>query len=185
MNILTGRFKGRAIPFRPDASLRPTHNKIRKAIVDAFAGWFDGRRILDLYSGTGALGLELLSAGAATAVFVERDPVRAGAIRTWLSREKLQASCRVLSEDAFRAVSQLKKIGDCFDLAILDPPYDDVLAPGILPRLVAVLAEEAFVVYECRSFVKAPDSAGLEKIRDRIYGDTRLVVYRKIRSEAV
>jgi 16S rRNA (guanine966-N2)-methyltransferase len=179
MNILTGRFKGRSIPFREEPGLRPTHNKIRKAVVDAFAGWLGGIRVLDLYSGTGALGMELLSAGAASATFVERDPARARLIAQWLDAVGLKRDCTVLAEDAFRAVARFEKAGERFDLAILDPPYEDPEAPRILPKIAGLLEREAFVVYECRSTSDAPAVQGLEKIRDRIYGDTRLAVYRK------
>lgn len=179
MKILTGRFKGRALPFKPEHGLRPTPDKVRKAIVDAFAGWLEDKRILDLFSGTGALGLELLSAGAAGADFVEKDAGRARRIEQWLKEADFGIECRVWPGEAAEALKRLKAEEEKFDLVVMDPPYEDASAPGLVSRLGGVLNDEAFVVFECRASNDPPEAPGLKKLRDKIYGDTRLAIYKK------
>lgn len=177
MKILTGSLRGRVIPFRPEPGLRPTADKVRKALIDLFAGWIEGRRVLDLYSGTGAFGMEFLSAGASFATFVEHDPSRARRIQAWLSEASLTSASQVLTADVRQALD--RRLSGSYDLVVMDPPYADQDLAHVLARSAALLAEGGFLAYECRASHEPPDVPGLEKIRDKIYGDTRLAVYRK------
>ena len=178
MKVLTGRFKGRLIAFKPEPGLRPTADKVRKAIIDTFSAWIEGKRVLDLYSGTGAFGFELLSAGAASVVFLEKEPVRSKRIQEWLIAAKA-AACRVITGDVTRLTRKMEDESEMYDLLVLDPPYDDPGVGQVLSRLEKLMSLGAFLVYECRARNKPPDLEGLEKIRDKIYGDTRLVIYKR------
>jgi 16S rRNA (guanine966-N2)-methyltransferase len=131
-----------------------------------------GARVLDLYAGSGALGIEALSRGAASAVFVERDPRAVAAIRRNL--EAMGATGEVRRRDAlaFLAAGEGR-----YDLVLIDPPYDSAarLAGPLAERLPAVLEEGARVVTE--SDKREPLELPLPLLRERTYGDTRITVH--------
>lgn len=178
MKILTGLYKGRAIDFRPSPGLRPTADKVRKAIIDSFTGWISGKRVLDLYSGTGAIGMELLSAGAHSVVFVEQEGARARKIQDWLRSVSAPSGCDVYAMDVFRALAQIERKGNRFDMVVMDPPYDENRADEVFSAMTSFLSPEAFIVYECRYSHKKKECAGYEFIREKKYGGTRLLIYR-------
>ena len=168
MRIIAGEWGGR--PLRPPRGrkTRPTTDRIREAWMSALGGRFDGFTVLDLYAGSGALGLETLSRGAEHVVFVE---ISRGAIRTLEANiESLDAGdrCRVVRDDARRWVTTLD--AGAFDLALADPPYGKGHAAGLLRLFERTpFADELWV--EHRTDERLPGIAGL---RRREYGDTTL-----------
>lgn len=180
MKILTGRLKDTAIPFRPQPGLRPTPDRVRKAVMDSLAHGWEGARALDLFSGTGALGLEALSAGAAEAVFVESDRRRADAIARLARDLGLGDVCRVLAEDVFTAIGRLRALGERFDRVLADPPYEQGYSVRLLEDLEdgALLRPGAWLMVEAYKKEKLPERAGrLERRRTAFYGDTGVHYY--------
>ena len=180
MKILTGELRGRVIPFRPNPKLRPTADKTRKAMIDALAQVLPGRRVLDLFAGTGALGLEALSSGAESAVFVESDAATAGRLEEAVEALGLEDRADVLRLDARDAVKYLAKGAGYFDIVFLDPPYEKGLGLEALEAVSAagLVGPGAVVVYECASGEKAPAQAGiLRAVRRKEYEDTRVTFY--------
>ena len=175
MKILTGSLRGREISFKPNPHLRPTVDKVRKAIMDSLQAEIAGRRVLDAFAGTGALGFEALSCGAASAVFIEKDASQAKKIRENLFELGLESRGKVLQGDAFKAAERLSRSGETFDLIFLDPPYAKALAVEMINSLSkhGLMAQEALVVWECGKHEAMRERIGpLTLIKQKKYGDT-------------
>ncbi len=180
MKILTGSLKGREINFRPNSYLRPTGDKVRKAMFDTLQNLVGGAVVLDLFSGTGALGIEALSAGASEAVFVESNRPQAKRISENLKALGLEARGVVLNQDVIGAIQDLNLNKRIFDIVFVDAPY----GKGWERRLAAamashpVISERSWIVMECPDKGAVPSTIGaLLKKKEKIYGDTRVVIY--------
>jgi 16S rRNA (guanine966-N2)-methyltransferase len=155
MRIIGGEFKGRAVSAPIGRATRPTSDRAREAVFNilAHAPWspgLEGRRVLDLFAGSGALGLEALSRGAAFALFVDTDPDARGAIRTNIDAFGLFGRARLHRRDATDLGDKPASVGAPFDLVFLDPPYGQGLGERAITRLKdgAWLAPDALVVLE-------------------------------------
>ena len=165
MRIVAGTHGGRRIAAPRGRDVRPTSDRVREALFSILGARVTGARVLDLFAGTGALGLEALSRGAAGATFVDRDTA---AVRANLEALGLEAEVHRRDALAF-----LRGGPGPFDLVFLDPPYRQasVLGPELAGTLPAVLAPGALVVSE--SDRRDPlDLPGLETLDERRYGDT-------------
>lgn len=177
MRVVAGRFGGRPLQAPPGRTTRPTSDKVREALF-SMLGPLDGARVLDLYAGSGALGIEALSRGAAHAVLVERDARAAATIRANLATLQIAedettlvvAPARVALRDAFAR-------GDTYDLVLLDPPYR--IAPGLgrelAEALEPLLSEGARVVTE--SDRRTPLELELPVTHERRYSDTLIRIH--------
>ncbi|OIO39319.1 MAG: 16S rRNA (guanine(966)-N(2))-methyltransferase RsmD [Candidatus Omnitrophica bacterium CG1_02_49_16] len=183
MKILTGALKGRTIAYKPNPHLRPTADKTRKAIFDMLQGQFEGKTVLDLFSGTGALGFEALSQGADRVTFVESEKSQALSIKRNLTDLGLSGKSKVIAADAIRSIEKLSRDGDPFDFILMDPPYDTGLGERTLSALLKsdILKKDTLIILECRDSKKLPDAgAQLTALRDKSYGDARIVIYRHV-----
>lgn len=177
MRVIAGRLGGRRLTAPRGLATRPTSDRVREALFSAL-GHVAGARVLDLYAGTGALGIEALSRGAARAVFVENARPAIAALRENLAALDLLGSARVVTQPAARAVAAIAAEGP-FDLVFADPPY---AALAEVPPLVAVLARGALApgarfVLEHASRDAAPDLGALAPRATRAYGDTAITIY--------
>ena len=172
MRIVAGAYKGRRLQAPKGERTRPTADRVREALF-SMLGDVSGARVLDLYAGSGALGIEALSRGAGSATFVERDPRAVEAIRRNLAAVGVAAAVR--RQDALRFLVATE---DTFDLVFLDPPYDSAaaLAAPLSQRLPAVLSADARIVTE--SDKRTPLVLDLPLLRERTYGDTRIALHR-------
>jgi 16S rRNA (guanine966-N2)-methyltransferase len=171
MRVVAGEFKGRPLRAPRGARTRPTADRVREALF-SILGDVSGARVLDLFAGSGALGIEALSRGAASAEFVDDDPRAVAVIRRNL--EGVGAEARVTRRDAMRF---LVEVQGRYDLVLVDPPYDSAprLAGPLAERLPEVLAKGARVVTE--SDKRNPLELPLPLLRERVYGDTRIAVH--------
>ncbi len=178
MRIVAGRFGGRRIAAPPGQDTRPTTDRVREALF-SILGPLGGERVLDLYAGSGALGIEALSRGAGAAVFVERDRRALAALRANLDALGIDAAVR--GADVLAALRDARNRGETYDLVLCDPPYR--LAPelgGPLGEaLVPVLAAGARVVTE--SDRRAPLDLDLDPstVDERRYGDTLIRIHQR------
>src|SRR5689334_25102849 len=147
MRIVAGTHRGHTIYAPPGLDTRPTSDRVRENVFN-IVGPLDGASVLDLYAGSGALGLEALSRGADRVVFVERDPEALRTIERNL--DKLRLNARVLREDALTALAHEVAGGRKYDLVLVDPPYDEYLdvQPQLARYLPAVLADDGVLVVE-------------------------------------
>ena len=175
MRIVAGSRKGHRIFAPRGLTTRPTGDRVREAAF-MLIGPVDGASVLDLYAGSGAMGLEALSRGAERAVFVESDREAAQTIERNLERLKLTGAT-VLRADARAALSAEASAGRRYNLILVDPPYDDWqdLERSLGPYLAAVLAEDGLLVVETSSRVEP--SVPLEMRTSRRYGSARLTLY--------
>jgi 16S rRNA (guanine966-N2)-methyltransferase len=176
MRIIAGERKGHTIYAPKGLDTRPTSDRVRENIFNIVAPWVEGARVLDLYAGSGAMGLEALSRGAEAAVFVEADGDAVRAIERNLDKLRLTRAT-VLRMDASTGLAQEAAAGRKYDLVLADPPYAmtdyDTLA-HYLPR---VLAEDGLLVLESSARSDEPELPGLTSRTTRKYGSTRVSVF--------
>jgi 16S rRNA (guanine(966)-N(2))-methyltransferase RsmD len=186
VRVIAGRFGGRRLLAPPASGVRPTADRVREAMFGAL-GDLDGVRVLDLYAGTGALGIEALSRGAVRAVFVERARAAAEVLRKNLHSLALgEPEARLLQADVRAALRRLSGEGARFELALLDPPYASGEVAAALAALVAsgVLAPDAWVVVESARRHPVSDVRGLVRVDERRYGDTLVARFHAAEGEA-
>jgi 16S rRNA (guanine966-N2)-methyltransferase len=176
MRIIAGSRKGARLFAPKGLDTRPTGDRAREAVFN-LVGPVDGARVLDLFAGSGAMGLEALSRGAASAVFVERDRTAAATIERNLEKLDLVGAA-VLREDAIRVLAADAAAGRRYDLVLIDPPYR--MLAGILPKLVRhlppVLEPVGLVVVESDSHDPEPELP-LPMRTSRRYGSTRITLF--------
>lgn len=177
--VVAGRWRGRRLRV-PPAGTRPTADRVREAVfsrLDHELGQWDGLAVLDLYAGSGALGIEALSRGAARVTFVESDRAAAAVLRANLAALAAPEATLLVATTA--AVARRPPAGGPYDVVLADPPYD--LAPGRVAGVLAALwaggwlAPGAEVVVEtARRTEGSPWPAGFTPVAERDYGETRV-----------
>ncbi len=179
MRIIAGKYRGRRIAY--PKHIRPTQDKVRQAIFDILSGIVPGARVLELFAGSGAMGLESLSRGASAVCLVDVDRRSTNAImrnREVLDLgEEAQWAVRVYTNDAFRALKILEKKGERFDLVFLDPPYHKGLAKKALKTIASsgILAPRSFVIVEhagTDDLGEAPEN--ITRFKEVDYGDIKV-----------
>jgi 16S rRNA (guanine966-N2)-methyltransferase len=185
MRIVAGKLKGRAIVAPDGMGTRPTSDRARQAIFNVLehAAWAEplaGARVMDLFAGSGALGFEALSRGAAFALFVETDEDARGAIRDNADAYGLMGATRVHRRSATDLGVRPGSDGEAFDLAFLDPPYGKGLGEQALARLIEGnwLKPGAIVVFERGSDEPEIEAPGYERLDARDYGAARVLFLR-------
>ena len=181
MRVLAGALKGRRLVTPRGSTTRPTTDQVRIALMDTLTPRLPGARLLDLFAGAGGVGLEALSRGAASAIFVERDRRALAALRDNVTALGVQDRTRVLGEEVLRALDRLGREGVRFDVVFLDPPYDEDLVTPTLERLGAgpVVASDGIVIAQHRTKRPPPAESGrLTAFRTRRFGDTTLTFFR-------
>lgn len=178
MRIISGSAKGRKLVAPKDARVRPTADRIKEAIFNILTSrisGFDGLRVLDIFAGTGNLGIEALSRGATQAVFVDNHRESAAVIRKNLESLGFADRSLIVVQNVSVALKTLERKGEQFDLAFLDPPYGQGLVEKTLELLSSspLLAPDAVIVAELGSREELSSSIGsLEEFDRRRYGDT-------------
>lgn len=175
MRIVAGSRKGQRISAPRGTVTRPTGDRVREAAF-ALVGPVEGAKVLDLYAGSGALGLEALSRGAASCLFVERDRAAARVIQGNLEKLRLTGAVVVNGEVA-AAVREERARGRRYDLVLVDPPYEDWRAQeGFLGELLPeVLAGDGLVVVETSERIEP--ALPLDLVTTRRYGSARITVF--------
>ena len=169
MRIVSGIYGGRRLVVPKDARVRPTGDRVREAWMSILGGELEGARVLDLFAGSGALGLEMLSRGAAHADFVELSPASLTALRQNIECLGAGAETTVHRGDALRFVERVP--AGAFDIAVADPPYTMDAAE----RLVALFRRHPFASILS---VEHPADRALPGDETRRYGDTALTFCR-------
>jgi len=184
MRIIGGEYKGRAISAPGGRDTRPTGDRAREGVFNilAHAEWspgVEGRRVLDLFAGSGALGLEAMSRGASFALFVETDAGARGVIRDNIEALGLYGTTRIHRRDATDLGQKPAGLGEMFDLVFLDPPYAKGLGPRALAalRAGAWIGPEALIVFECGAEEKL-ETPGFTRLDSRDYGAAKVLFLR-------
>ncbi|RRN65730.1 16S rRNA (guanine(966)-N(2))-methyltransferase RsmD [Caulobacter sp. 602-1] len=185
MRIVSGQYRGKAIVAPPGEATRPTSDRARQAVFNilehaAWAPELHGARVIDVFAGSGALGLEALSRGAGFCLFVETDDAARGAIRENIDAMHLFGVTRVHRRDATDLGPRPASAGTPFDIAFLDPPYAKGLGEKAVAELRAHgwLAPGAILMFERGRGEIDPVLEGFEQIDARDYGAARVLFYK-------
>lgn len=178
MRIIAGEWRGRPL-LVPGSGTRPTADRVRQILFDILGDRVVGTRVLDLYAGSGSLGLEALSRGAAAAVFVELSRPARVVLERNCAALGAAGRCRILGRPAVAALRSLEREGERFGLILADPPYGEEEAVRLLDHLGAtqlrLLPGAGEVIVECGRRETVPQRFGrLERLRRRDIGDTSL-----------
>ncbi len=171
MRIVAGEHRGARIFAPKGTDTRPTSDRVREAAFNLI-GPVDGAAVLDLFAGSGAMGLEALSRGAASAVFVESDREAMRTIERNLEKLRLNGA-RTVQRDVLQALATDRT---AYDLILCDPPYGYMAHDRLAPYLARALAPEGLLVYETGTR-ESPEIQGLCVRTSRTYGSTRLTLF--------
>ncbi len=177
MRVIAGRVKGHHLRAPQGSRTRPTSDKVREAIFNVLGDCFVDKPVLDLFAGTGALGIEALSRGASRAVFVEQRPAACQVIRANLRHTRLEGESRILCMPVERALAMLDAP---FGLVLLDPPYAHPRPHAIMAMVggARMIGNDTVVVFEhSPRFVVEKRYARLALERQKVYGDTGVSIF--------
>lgn len=158
----------------PAKGVRPTPDRARESLFSAFSSLFEGAHVLDLFAGSGALGIEALSRGAERAVFVERDGATQSVLKENLESLGLRGAAEVVRADAHAALARLTPVS--IDVAFVDPPYADPLEDRLWTGLAAALAPDGRVVVERAKRTEFTCPPRFEVVWERRFGDALIRV---------
>lgn len=180
MRVITGKARGVVLKTPEGMQTRPTADRVKEALFSIIQFDIPGCKVLDLFGGTGQLGIEALSRGASSAVFVDASDAACKLIRENLRRTKLEAEGRVVRSDY---MDFLKNCREKFDIILLDPPYAEVFLENSLNFIteIDILQTNGIIVTERaldKELLFAPD--GFSRSKDYKYGNTLITLYRKL-----
>ncbi len=189
MRVIAGDARGRRLSAPRGLATRPTLARVRESMFSRLSVRLDfaGLRVLDLFAGTGSLGIEALSRGAGHVTYVESARPALLALRRNLAALGFSDRARVLKSEVLRGLEMLAARGERFDLVLLDPPYRKGWGDLVLPRLMELnlLAEDAWVATEVSRLEAAPSSLiGLERVSLATLGDHQIALYQRQGREA-
>lgn len=178
MRVITGTARGRKLLAPQGLDTRPTSDMAKEALFSIIQFEVEGSAVLDLFAGSGQLGIEALSRGARSAVFVDASREANQVITQNLESTKLKDRARVAMMDA---VAYLKTVREPFDIALLDPPYNKGLIEAVLPLLVPCMNPGGIIVCETERDETLPETAGAFAARKEYrYGKAKLTTYRAL-----
>lgn len=176
MRVITGTARGRRLKTPDNYDIRPTTDNVKESVFNIIQFDIEGRQVLDLFAGTGQLGIECLSRGAAGAVFVDRDRDAISIVKDNLKTCGMKAT--VLQEDSISFLNHCGK----FDVIFIDPPYDSDLYESALKiiNLVDILSEGGIIICEARREKVLPEmTEPYRKRKEYNYGKVKICIYTK------
>ncbi|NEW05500.1 16S rRNA (guanine(966)-N(2))-methyltransferase RsmD [Paenibacillus sp. SYP-B3998] len=183
MRVISGSAKGRLLKAVPGTSTRPTTDKVKESIFSMIGPYFDGGQVLDLFAGTGGLGIEALSRGMNRAVFIDIEKKSVDTIQHNLQATGLKEQAEIYRTDATRALKSLAKREQQFELVFLDPPYKMKVIAELISSMEAqgLLEAQAIIVVEHDVKDVLVESIG-EFVQQRRaeYGDTAVTIYKRV-----
>ena len=179
MRVITGKARGVQLKTPDGMHTRPTSDRVKEALFSIIQFDVPGARVLDLFGGTGQLGIEALSRGAKSAVFTDAREDACKLIRENLKKTRLETDARVIRSDY---LDYLTRCRERFDIILLDPPYAEVFLETALKRIteIDILETNGIIVTERPAGKELPwEFEGYSRSRDYKYGKTMLTIYRK------
>jgi len=175
MRIIAGASKGRKLATPKSQSIRPTSDRVKESLFNILGSEVEGKVVLDLFAGTGNLGIEALSRGAERVIFVEKGRKALQLIQRNIAQIGLEGRVEIIPRDANRAIGILMEKGEIFDLILMDPPYEKGLIKRTLLKLIShpIYATGSILVIEHDRREPMPDTLeGWNLVRERRLGDT-------------
>jgi len=183
MRITGGKKGGIRLSAFPEKLIRPTRDMVREAVFNSLGDKIKGASFLDIFSGTGSVGIEALSRGAGKAVFIEKERKAVAVIKKNLQIADFKEDARLICDDFEKALKRLEKENKSFDIIYCDPPYASDYYSKCLGEIGAgkIFCAEGTLILEAFKKKKLPEKKGkLELTREKLYGDTRILYYRRI-----
>jgi 16S rRNA (guanine966-N2)-methyltransferase len=177
VRIIGGRWRGTRLPVVAAAGLRPTSDRARETLVNRLQPALPGARVLDLFAGSGALGLEALSRGAGEALLVERDRDAAESLRQTIARLHANDEAQVVVADALAFLRA--PLHGRFDIVFLDPPFAASLWPSVFDALAPWLADDAWLYVESPAGMESAPGSGFGLHREGRTREARHALYRR------
>lgn len=181
MRIISGLYRSRRIEAPEGLQTRPTPEKTREAVFSMLQASIPEARVLDLFAGSGAMGLEALSRGASFSVFIDNSPAAQKAIVHNIQALDAGKSARLLGVDFHNALASLRGAGEAFDLVFMDPPYSQAQSMAkealLLLREYGILAQGALICIEHAGGFQPPP--GFASVKDRRYGRAHIAILRE------
>ena len=176
MRVIAGAAKGHTLETIEGLNTRPTTDRIKETLFNIIAFDLPECRFLDIFAGSGAIGIEALSRGAEEAVFVEQAPNCIEVIKRNLAHTKLQERARLLQMDAAAALDKLAAEGKKFDIIFADPPYEAGLYETVLEAVLQkeLLTENGYIITESSAQIPLKPPAGMKILREKTYKTTIL-----------
>jgi 16S rRNA (guanine966-N2)-methyltransferase len=186
LRVISGTLKGKKLFSVRGQSVRPTSDRVKEAIFDILQDRFRGQNVLDLFAGTGALGIEALSRGATAGVFVEENSRSLVALRRNIENCRLEDRTKVLVKEVRAGLRILEEKGERFGLILLDPPYGKGLAGKTLEALCrsSIVDPDGLVVAEHSVSEDLASLPSLERVDERRYGDTQVSFFQPGRNSS-
>lgn len=180
MRVIAGEAKGRTLKAVPGMNTRPTTDKVKEAIFSMIGPYFDGGIALDLFAGTGGLGIEAWSRGIEHTVFVDRERISIDTIRQNVETAKMGSAAEIYKNDAERALKALAKREQKFRLVFLDPPYKMITMDSLMTQLAhnQMLEPDAIIVVEHDAAHRYPEKLEyFDQLKHAKYGDIAVSIY--------
>ncbi|MCC5888920.1 MAG: 16S rRNA (guanine(966)-N(2))-methyltransferase RsmD [Alkalibacterium sp.] len=182
MRVISGEYGGRPLKSVKGNSTRPTTDKIKESLFQVIGPYFDGGKALDLFAGSGALGIEAVSRGMDEAYLIDMNPQAIAVIRENIKMTKEESKFTVMKSKDKSAISQLSSKEIKFDLVFLDPPYADQGITSVMQDLIKndLLNDGAIIVCETDKFSEViSDNPQLILFKEKIYGQTKLSLFER------
>lgn len=182
MRVIAGNYGGRPLKSLPGEGTRPTGDKIKETMFNIIGPYFNGGQVLDLYAGSGALGIEAVSRGMDKAILVDKNRKALQVIKENVEMTKEVEKFEVMQTTSDLALQQLTNRHEPFSLVFLDPPYADQTIEVDIQRMLdgELLTDDVIIVCETASDVNLPEEIGdLAVWRNRKYGKVKLTMYQK------
>lgn len=181
MRIISGEMKGFKLKSPKGTDTRPTSDRVKESLFNII-GYIDSdSKVLDLFSGSGNIGLEFLSRGAKIAYFIDNSSVAISTVKDNIEKCKVEKKTKIFKNDVFKALEILDKRKEKFDYIFLDPPYEQGLIKDVLEQISSldILKEDALVIVEYESNLNLENFGNLNLVDTRKYGTTKISFYRK------
>ncbi|MBR5218183.1 MAG: 16S rRNA (guanine(966)-N(2))-methyltransferase RsmD [Clostridia bacterium] len=178
MRVISGTARGRRLVTKPGEDTRPTADRVKEAVFSMLQNRIYASRVLDLFAGSGALGIEALSRGAEHAVFVEKDSEAARVVEKNLKDTRLWDKSRLIKGDALVYLSGAK---ESFDIIFIDPPYAAGLYGDVFSLICSggLLAPDGIIISEHKTGCEIPVCPPLTQVSDRKYGNVSVAILKK------
>lgn len=178
VRIIGGRWRGTRLPVADAPGLRPTSDRVRETLFNWLASGLPGARVLDLFAGSGALGLEALSRGARDALLVERDANLAQSLRQTVARLHANDQAQIVTADALAFLRA--PLHGRFDIVLVDPPFAANLWPAVFDALAPWLADDAWLYVESPVGIESAPGSGFGLHREGRTREARHALYRRV-----
>ena len=181
MRIISGNLKGRVIQNKKIEGTRPTMDRVKESLFAMISSSIEGSVFLDLFAGSGSIGIEAISNGAETCYFVDKNKLCTKDIENTIEKFKIQECAKIFTLDYKKALEVFKERNIKFDIIFLDPPYKDLIYEEVIAYVLRnnLLKEQGLFICEASEDILKETYMDLEQIKKKKYGDKYILIYKR------